>query len=137
MSIVKGYQITARLAEFGEWEQVDSPELDITMDDYYPPGARTPQKLISIGKFTDITLGRAYDPSRDSTVEDYVQRTLNGQDASGGARSLTIFVFNDQNILQTSKTYKVFPIGTKPPAGKNGDGGISEFVLKLAVEAKI
>lgn len=134
MSIVKGFQITARLAEFGEWETVDSPELDITVDDYYPPGARTPQKLISIGKYSDIQVGRAYDPGKDSQVEDWVQRVLNGADTS---RTLTLFVFNDQNVLQTSKTYKVFPIGTKPPEGKAGDGAVAMFMLKLAVEKRI
>lgn len=133
MSIVKGYQITASLAEFGEFETVDSPELDITVDDYYPPGAKTPQKLMSIGKFADIQVGRAYDPSRDNQLEDWVQRVLNGTDSS---RNLTIFIFNDQQGVQHSKTYKVFPIGTKPPVGKSGDGTVSQFMVKLAVESK-
>lgn len=134
MSIVKSFQITAKLGEFGEWEMVDSPELDITVDDYYPPGSRTPQKLISVGKFADIQIGRAYDPSRDAAVEDWVKRVLNGYD---GPRNLTLFIFNDQNVLQSSKTYKVLPLGTKPPAGKSGDGGIAEFMLKLCVEAQL
>ncbi len=134
MSIVKGFQITAALGEFGEWETVDSPELDITVDDYYPPGARTPIKIPSVGKFSDITVGRAYDPGKDNPVEDWVKRVLNGRDST---RNLTIFVFNDQKAIQTSKTYLVKPTGTKPPAGKSGDGTISQFVLKLAVEAEV
>lgn len=134
MSIVKNFQITAKLAEFGEFETVDSPELDITVDDYYPPGARTPVKLISIGKFADINIGRAYDPTRDSQIEDWIKRVLNGKD---GPRNLTIFVFNDQNAVQASKTYKVVPLGAKPPAGKSGDGAVAEFMVKLAVEAQI
>ncbi len=134
MAIVKSYQITARLAEFGEWESVDSPELDITVDDYYPPGARTPLKLPSIGKFADIQLGRAYDPSRDAAVEDWVKKVLAGLD---GPRNLTLLIFNDQNVLQASKTYVVKPTGTKPPHGKSGDGAISEFMLKLCVESQI
>ena len=134
MSIVKGFQITASMAEFGEFETVDSPELDITVDDYYPPGARLPQKLPSIGKFSDITVGRAYDPQKDNAIEDWVKRVLNGTDRE---RNLTIFVFNDQNALQVAKTYLVKPMGTKPPAGKSGDGAIAQFVVKLAVEQEV
>lgn len=134
MSIVKNFQITAKLAEFGEWETVNSPELDITVDDYYPAGATTPRKLISIGKFSDVEIGRAYDPSKDAPVEDWVKRVLNGKDTS---RNLTIFVFNDQKAVQATKTYKVFPINTKPPSGKSGDGAISEFMVKLAVEEQL
>ena len=134
MSIVKGFQITAALGEFGEWETVDSPELDVTTDDYYAPGTRTPQKLPSIGKYADITLGRAYDPSKDNPVEDWVKRYLNGRDT---ARNLTVFVFNDQSAIQTSKTYIVKPTGTKPPAGKSGDGSIAMFTLKLCVESEV
>lgn len=134
MSIVKNFQIFASLAEFGQFETVDSPELDITVDDYYPPGARLPQKLYSIGKFSDIQIGRAYDPSRDAALEDWNKRCLNGQD---GPRNLTIHVLNDQNVMQASKTYLVKPIGVKPPAGKSGDGGIAEFMVKLAVESQL
>ncbi len=133
MSIVKGYQILGRLAEFGEWENVTSPELDVTTDNYYPPGARTPQKLPSVGAFTDITLQRAYDPSKDNAVEDWVIRYLNGQESS---RNLTVVILNDQGIVQATKTYTVKPMGFKPPDGKSGDGAISEFTLKLSCESR-
>ncbi len=134
MSIVKGYQTLARLAEFGEWEGVTSPELDITTDNYYPAGARTPLKLPSIGSFTDITLQRAYDPSRDAAVEDWVMRYLNGLE---GPRNLTVVVLNDQSAVQATKTYIVKPMGYKAPDGKSGDGAVSEFTLKLSCEAKL
>lgn len=134
MSIVKGYQIIGRLAEFGEWEGVQVPELDITTDDYYPPGSRTPLKLPSTGKFTDISLQRAHDPSRDNPVEAWVMRYLQGLD---GPRNLTIVVLNDQNIVQATKTYVVKPMGYKPPDGKSGDGAVSEFTLKLSCEARL
>jgi len=134
MSIVKNYQILGRLAEFGEWEKVQSPELDIVTDNYYPAGARTPVKLPSTGSFTDVTLQRAYDPSKDNAVEDWVMRYLAGLE---GPRNLTIVVLNDQNIVQATKTYKVKPMGYKMPDGTSGDGGVSEFVLKLSVEARI
>lgn len=134
MSIVKNYQTIARLAEFGEWEGVTSPELDIVTDDYYPAGSRTPVKLPSTGKFTDITLQRAYDPSRDNKVEDWVIRYLNGVE---GPRNLTVIVLNDQNIVQATKTYVVKPMGYKAPDGKSGDGAISEFTLKLSCEARL
>lgn len=133
MSIVKNWQIIASLAEFGNWEGVESPELDITTDDYYPPGSRTPVKLPSIGKFSDISLTRAHDPTVDKRVEDWVKRVLNGTD---GPRNLTVSVLNDQSVVQMTRTYVVKPIGYKPPAGKSGDSAISEFSLKLAVEAQ-
>jgi hypothetical protein len=134
MSIVKGYQTIGRLAEFGEWEGVTTPELDITTDNYYPAGARTPLKLPSIGSFTDVTLTRAYDPSKDNAVESWVMRYLNGLEAP---RNLTIVVLNDQNIVQTTKTYVVKPMGYKAPDGKSGDGNVSEFTLKLSCEARL
>jgi hypothetical protein len=134
MSIVKGYQTIARLAEFGEWEGVTSPELDIATDNYFPPGARTPLKLPSTGSFTDITLTRAYDPANDNKVEAWVMRYLNGLETP---RNLTIVVLNDQNIVQATKTYVVKPTGYKAPDGKSGDANISEFTLKLACEARL
>lgn len=134
MSIVKGFQTIARLAEFGEWEGVTSPELDITIDNYYPPGSRTPVKLFSVGAFSDISLTRAYDPAKDNAVEAWVSRCLNGLD---GPRNLTIIILNDQNIVQTTKTYVVKPAGSKAPDGKSGDGAVSEFTLKLACEARL
>lgn len=134
MSIVKGFQTLARLAEFGEWESVTSPELDIVTDNYYPAGAKLPIKLPSTATFSDITLQRAYDPGRDNAVEDWVQRYLNGLD---GPRNLTVIVLNDQNIVQGTKTYKVKPMGCKAPDGKSGDGALAEFTLKLSCEAKL
>lgn len=131
MSIVKNFQIYARLGEFGDFEQVQQPELDITTDDYYPPGAKIPQKLTSIGKYGDIELTRAYDPSRDAAVEDWVKRCLNGVD---GARTATFFILNDQKAVQASKTFKVKATGSKPPGGKSGDGAISEYSVKLCIE---
>lgn len=134
MSIVKGYQTIARLGEFGEWEGVTTPELDINTDDYFPPGARTPLKLPSTGKYSDVTLTRAYDPAHDNQVEAWVTRYLNGQEIS---RNMTIVVLNDQNIVQTTKTYKVLPMGYKAPDGTSGDGTVSKFTLKLSCEARV
>lgn len=131
MSIVKNFQIYARLAEFGDFEMVQQPELDITADDYYPPGAKIPQKLASIGKYGDIEMSRAYDPSRDAAVEDWVKKCLNGQDVG---RNATFYILNDQKAVQASKTFKVKPTGSKPPGGKSGDGAIAEFTVKLCVE---
>lgn len=131
MSIVKNFQIYASLGEFGNFEMVQQPELDITVDDYFPAGARIAQKLNSIGKYGDIEFSRAYDPSRDSSVEDWVKRCLNGLD---GGRVATFFILNDQNAVQASKDFKVKATGSKPPGGKSGDGGISEFTIKLCVE---
>lgn len=134
MSIVKGYQTIARLAEFGEWEGVTSPELDIATDNYYPAGARTPIKLPATGTYSDITLTRAYDPSKDNAVEAWVTRYLNGLE---GSRNLTIIVLNDQNIVQATKTYVVKPMGYKAPDGKSGDNNMAEFTLKLSCEARL
>lgn len=134
MSIVKGYQTIARLAEFGEWEGVTSPEMDINVDDYHFPGARFPVKLPGTAKFSDISLQRAYDPSKDNAVEAWVTRYVNGLE---GPRNLTIVVLNDQNIVQTTKTYVVKPMGYKAPDGKSGDGTVAEFTLKLSCEAKL
>lgn len=133
MSIVKGYQIFGRLAEFGEFEGVTAPELDITTDNYYPPGARTPQKLPSIGAFTDIALTRAYDPAKDNAIEDWVIRYLNGQESS---RNLTVLVLNDSGIVQATKTFVVKPMGFKMPDGKSGDGVVGQFTLKLSCESR-
>lgn len=131
MSIVKNFQIYAQLGEFGMFEMVQQPELDIQVDDYFPPGARIAQKLASIGKYADIEFTRAYDPSKDSKVEDWVKRCLNGLD---GGRNATFFIENDQKAVQASKTYKVKATGTKAPGGKSGDGAISEFTVKLCIE---
>lgn len=134
MSIVKNFQIYASLGAFGNFEMVQQPELDITTDDYYPAGAKIPQKLASIGKYGDIELSRAYDPSKDGPVEDWVKRCLNGRDVG---RVATFFILNDQGAVQASKDFKVKPTGSKPPGGKSGDGGIAEFTVKLCVEEQI
>ena len=133
MAIVKNYQIYAQLAEFGLFEGVAQPEFDIQTDDYFPASASTPQKLPSTGKFGDINWTRAYDPSKDSRVVDWVTRYQQGIE---GPRQATVFVNNDQGIVQASRTYLVKPVGYKEPDGKSGDGGISEFTLKLAVETR-
>jgi hypothetical protein len=134
MSVVKGFQIIASLAEFGTWEAVTQPELEIQQDDWYPPGSRFPVKLFSTGKFSDITLTRAYDPGRDAKVEDWFFRYVNGLE---GPRNLMVAVLNDQNVVQSTKSYVVKPLSVKSPDGKSGDGGLSEFTIKLSCEAKI
>lgn len=131
MSIVKNWQIFANLAGYGTWENVDGFDLDIATDDYYPAGARIPVKLPSTGKYGDLTVSRAYDPSNDKRAMDWVKATLNG---TGNPAVLTVVVINDQSVVQTTINLLVKPTGFKMPSGKSGDGGVSEFTLKLCVQ---
>jgi hypothetical protein len=132
MSVILRSGIVATLGEFGDFEENTGGEKDAAVTDYYPAGANSPQKLFGPVTVTDITLTRAYDPTRDEPLVDWVERYLAGKDRP---RAITVVARNAQGVVEKSRNYATCkPKGIKPPDGKSGDGSPAMISVTLAVE---
>lgn len=132
MAIIIRSAVVPTLAEFGDWESWDGGELDIQTTDHYPAGSNTPDKLQGPHTVTDVTLTRAYDPTRDDAVEDWFIKYTAGKERP---RPLTINYKNQQGVIVKTKSFGVCkPKNVARPNGKAGDGAPSEFKIVLSVQ---
>lgn len=132
MSVILRSGIVATLGEFGDFEENTGGEKDATVTDYYPAGANSPLKLFGPFTTTDIQLSRAYDPSRDEALIDWVERYLQGKERP---RTITVTAKNAQGVIEKSRSYGTTkPKAIKFPDGKAGDGTPAMVTVTLAVE---
>lgn len=132
MSTIMRSNVRATLGEFGDFEGFDGAEFDIQTVDHYPAGAQSPEKLTSTGTYTDVTLTRAYDPSRDAAVEDWFAAFQAGRE---NPRTVSVSYLNQLGVPERTRTIgPCKPKNVMPPGGKSGDGTPAEFKVVLSVE---
>jgi len=132
MSKILRSGIVATLGEFGDFEENTGGEKDAAVTDYYPAGSLSPLKLFGPVTITDIQLSRAYDPSQDESLIDWVNAYLSGK---ATPRSITVVAKNGQGVVEKSRNYSTCkPKGIKFPDGKAGDGTPAMISVTLAVE---
>ena len=124
--------VVATLGEFGDFEEHTGGERDAVVTDHYPAGANSPIKLFGPITITDVVLNRAYDPTRDVALEQWVELYQRGLEQP---RSITVVYRNAQGIILKSRAYTICkPKGIKYPEGKSGDGTPTMISVTCVVE---
>jgi hypothetical protein len=133
MPVIQHYQIVATLAEFEDFDSFSGGEFDIAQTDYTPAGRKAPIKLPGTHSFTDVTLSRAFDPTRDRKLIDWFNRYQAGQETH---RSCVVKFYSAQGVIIDSMTYPICkPQKITTPNGKSGDNTPAEISITLSVEA--
>ena len=73
-------QIVPILGSYGEFETITGGDAEGNYQEYWPAGARFPRMINYTGKWTDVTLTRAYIPGRDNQLKEWWTRKHAGVD---------------------------------------------------------
>lgn len=127
------HKIVASFSTFGDFDTISGGTLQTAVTDYTPAGATTADKLLGTTSTDNITLTRAFDPSRDNDLIEWYKTARSGADQS--QRSVTKRMLNQIGAVIDSRTYgPCKPVSLDIPGGTSGDNSVANITLVLAVK---
>jgi hypothetical protein len=130
---LKKSDVVFALAEFGLFDKFSGGATQLQHTDYIPAGQKEPIKLAGTSMTSDITISRAFDPTLDSPLKDWLNKYKQGLETT---RAGILRYYNAQGkIFKTDIYPRCVPKEYTPPDGANGDNAVAEVKFVLGVEA--
>lgn len=132
---IQKFLVVGEIDGFGRFDTVSGGDPVTNFTEYFEGGARTAEHVPSTTSYSDITLERAWDPTRDAALVAWHNSFMQGLEAP---RNVTKNTLNFLGAVVRSETYaECKPVSVLTPDGAAGSTEIAMVRVTLKVTRKL
>jgi hypothetical protein len=132
---IQKFLVVGEIDGFGKFDTISGGDPVTAYTNYFEGGERTPSHVPSTTEYSDITLERAWEPSRDGALVTWHAKFMQGVEQP---RNVTKKTKNFLGAVVRTETYaECQPVSVITPDGQAGSNEIAMVRVTLKVTRKL